>query len=489
MHFGKFCFLLFLFCANLCFSFRLNAQRQLADSLIRALTEIREDTQQVIVMRDISFAMYRYHPDSALLWANSGLRKATRIKDVKGISNMNEVLGIILTRMGQYDKALEYYLKTLQIEEQLVSTSGMASAHNNIGIVYTYLKDYDNAIHSYRTADSLSAVDKTDLIHYNVWLNIGEVYEKKGRDDSAIHFYTRAKKWASDYRDDYRYGKALLGIGNVQIRGMAWKAAQKTYTLGLNEMLRENDEDMMCEAYLGLAKTYEALGQHDSSLYFARNGLFLARKLAFLSREQDLTHFLASFFAGRKRMDSAYYYQGIEFQLKDSLLGMEQLRMTQQMTFNESLRQVELQEKMLKEKEERRQQLQHIFILMFIPSMFLVTILLARRRVSLSVIKFLGILSLLFFFEYITLLMHPVVQRITHHTPIFEILIFVSIAAILIPTHHKIEHWLIELLVKRIHPNKGSGHIHHEKTADPSGDSPVQQTQNNTNSTEKKSEE
>jgi hypothetical protein len=254
-------------------------------------------------------------------------------------------------------------------------------------------------------------------------------------------------------------------------------------------MLRENDEDMMCEAYLGLAKTYEALGQHDSSLYFASNGLFLARKLAFLSREQDLTHFLASFFAGRKRMDSAYYYQGIEFQLKDSLLGMEQLRMTQQMTFNESLRQVELQEKMLKEKEERRQQLQHIFILMFIPSMFLVTILLARRRVSLSVIKFLGILSLLFFFEYITLLMHPVVQRITHHTPIFEILIFVSIAAILIPTHHKIEHWLIELLVKRIHPNKGAGHIHHEKTTEPSGDSPVQQTQNNTISTEKKSEE
>jgi hypothetical protein len=43
--------------------------------------------------------------------------------------------------------------------------------------------------------------------------------------------------------------------------------------------------------------------------------------------------------------------------------------------------------------------------------------------------------------------------------------------------------------VKRIHPNKGSGHIHHEKTADPSGDSPVQQTQNNTISTEKKSEE
>lgn len=343
----------------------------------------------------------------------------------------------------------------------------MASAHNNIGIVYTYLKDYDNAIHSYRTADALSALDKTDLMHYNVSLNIGEVYEKKGRDDSAIHFYTMAKQWASDYQDNYRYGKALLGIGNLQIRGLAWEAAQDNIALGLREMLRENDEDMMCEAYHGLAKTYEAMRQPDSALYFARNGLFLARKLAFLSREQDLTHFLASFFANRQRMDSAFYYQRLEYTLKDSLFGMEQLRHTQQMTFNESLRQVELQEKKLKEKEERRQQLQHIFILMFIPSLFLMMILLARRRVSLSVIKFLGILSLLFFFEYITLLLHPVVQRITHHTPIFEILIFVGIAAIIIPTHHKIEHWLIELLVKRIHANKGES-VHPPKAAVPS---------------------
>jgi hypothetical protein len=59
-----------------------------------------------------------------------------------------------------------------------------------------------------------------------------------------------------------------------------------------------------------------------------------------------------------------------------------------------------------------------------------------------------GILSLLIFFEFLTLLLHPTVKEFTHHTPIYEIMIFVAIAAILIPTHHRIEHWLIEKLLR-----------------------------------------
>lgn len=54
-------------------------------------------------------------------------------------------------------------------------------------------------------------------------------------------------------------------------------------------------------------------------------------------------------------------------------------------------------------------------------------------------------------FEYLTLLLHPYVAEITHHTPVYELIIFVCIAALLIPTHHRIEHWLIEKLTCRRH--------------------------------------
>ncbi|MEO7266251.1 MAG: hypothetical protein ABIW38_15145, partial [Ferruginibacter sp.] len=83
-----------------------------------------------------------------------------------------------------------------------------------------------------------------------------------------------------------------------------------------------------------------------------------------------------------------------------------------------------------------------------IPGLFLFTLFLSRRKVHVKVIKTMGIVSLLMLFEYLTLLLHPRVLEITNHTPVFEIMIFVCIAAILIPTHHRVEHWLISTLTR-----------------------------------------
>ena len=124
------------------------------------------------------------------------------------------------------------------------------------------------------------------------------------------------------------------------------------------------------------------------------------------------------------------------------------MRDIQFITINEQMRQVQIEEEKLAAKEERRQQLQLLFIAIFIPGFFLVTLLLSRIRIPIRLIKIMGILSLLIFFEFLTLLLHPTVKEFTHHTPIYEIMIFVAIAAILIPTHHRIEHWLMEKLLR-----------------------------------------
>jgi hydrogenase-4 membrane subunit HyfE len=85
---------------------------------------------------------------------------------------------------------------------------------------------------------------------------------------------------------------------------------------------------------------------------------------------------------------------------------------------------------------------------MLIPSFFLFTIFIRRRKIKPQVIKFCGIVSLLMLFECLTLILHPYVVEISHHIVIIELLIFVGIAAIVIPTHHKIEHWLLSKLTE-----------------------------------------
>ena len=114
---------------------------------------------------------------------------------------------------------------------------------------------------------------------------------------------------------------------------------------------------------------------------------------------------------------------------------------------NEQFRQRELEENRRIAEKTRSQQLQMLMIGIFIPGFFLLTIILSQAKIHIKVIRLLGVLSLLFLFEYLTLVLHPGVAKLTHHTPIFEILIFVGIAAILIPAHHRLEHWIIQKLI------------------------------------------
>lgn len=52
-------------------------------------------------------------------------------------------------------------------------------------------------------------------------------------------------------------------------------------------------------------------------------------------------------------------------------------------------------------------------------------------------------------FEFLNLLLHPFLERITHHSPILMLLALVCIAALLVPLHHKVEKLATSKLVEK----------------------------------------
>ena len=120
----------------------------------------------------------------------------------------------------------------------------------------------------------------------------------------------------------------------------------------------------------------------------------------------------------------------------------------QTLTFNEQLRQMEIAEQKRKDVQARKRNLELMGIAIFIPMFFFLVLLLGRRKVKSRTVEFLGILSLLFVFEFIVLSAHPYIGRWTHESPIWMLLILVAIAAVLIPLHHKSETWIKRKLAR-----------------------------------------
>ena len=76
--------------------------------------------------------------------------------------------------------------------------------------------------------------------------------------------------------------------------------------------------------------------------------------------------------------------------------------------------------------------------------------MLSRRFITnAKVIEYFGVVALLIVFEFLNLLLHPLLEQFTSHSPVFMLLALVCIASLLVPMHHKIEKWATHKLVEK----------------------------------------
>jgi len=427
-----------------------SAQKIKADSLAVLLPKLKTDTDRVINMWKTAAYLYSYAPDSTIRIAQKALHLAERIKYEEGISRSLGQMANGFLSLGNYPQALKFYLKKLKIEETANKPYNLASVTMNIGIVYVYREEYEKALVYLNIADSIINANEFNDLQLNISLNLGDVYFKKKIPDSSFFYFQKSLNLAKQLDDGNFTGTALIGLGHVYAEAGNFKNALSSYKDGIVYLEKANNEDIVCEAALGIAKLYKTVNNFDSAIYFSKYSYSLAKKDGFQSRQIDAALILKDAFLNLNKMDSAYYYSALVMQLGDSLNSKKNIKALEILTINEELRQNEIVESNKRLKAERYQQLQLMLIGLSIPLFFLLTLLLSRIIVHARVIRFLGVISLLILFEYITLLLHPRVKEFTHHVPIYEMLIFVTIASLLIPAHHRIEHWLLEkLTVKR----------------------------------------
>jgi len=428
-----------------------HAQVSKIDSFAQLLKQERKDSNKVTLLWRMAEQYQSFKPDTALQLAQQALLLAQRIKFTEGESRSLAMLATSQYLLGNYPKALNNYMLKLKIEEKRNSPRNYASALGNIGLMYILLGEYTNALgYLYRADSTLEAAGgKTKAeLKYSIMINIGEAYYRMNMADSAGLYFKTAQAIANQTGDPFSLGAAMLGEANVQALKGNNETALQYYRPAFTYLNDGLNDEMLCEVTLGMAKVYEKTGQKDSAVFFGNMSFILAKKGRFLSRQLDAATFLSGYYKKQNVYDSAFAYIEQTVDLKDSIKGQEKTREAMIISNNEQLRQAELAEQKLREKETRFQQLQLLVIAICIPIFFLVTLIISRIKIHVTIIKFMGIISLLFLFEYLTLLLHPMVADFTHHVPVLELLIFVSIAAGLIPLHHRLEHLLITKLTK-----------------------------------------
>jgi hypothetical protein len=158
---------------------------------------------------------------------------------------------------------------------------------------------------------------------------------------------------------------------------------------------------------------------------------------------------LAALYEGSNDKD-ALRYSKVSQAATDSLYSRERTNEIQNMFLNETQRETEVAEREKQADEERKQNIQYAAIAFGI-IIFIILFLIFSRTVIANekLISFFAILGLLVVFEFINLFIHPWLASYTHESPVLMLLALVIIAALLIPLHHRWEHWITEKMIEK----------------------------------------
>ena len=425
----------------------LTAQQSI-DSLRQLLSATKADTSVIKLMNQIAHEFVESSPDSTLKYATEAGRLAQEKNYLEGEIRSILNLASAFTVTGNYSKGLEYALDGLKRSEAFGDQKLIVSSLWAIGGVYSFQEDYQQAL-IYVLKISEHYKDKP--LHKNfaaALLNTGVTYFSLDRFDSSRYYFDLSLNKAIQIKDYSTLAAVNMNIGRIFLKQKQYDTAIVYFRKAMPTFLKDSNHLFIYSNSYFLAEVFDSIRQYDSAMYYSRLSLHHANAMRSPVSLWEISKQLSSIYKQKGQPDSALFFMNMAMAAKDSLNTQESRKKIQMLTFNENLRQMEIEEQKKKDAQARKRNLELSGIAIFIPLFLLVVLLIGRRKVKSRTIEFLGILGLLFLFEFIVLFAHPYIGHWTHESPVAMLLILAAIAAVLIPLHHRSESWIKKKLSK-----------------------------------------
>lgn len=213
-------------------------------------------------------AVYTTNGDEAksLEYYLRSLKVAEEIQDTVGILSAQNNIGVLyMIKQSTYDKALQYFQSALQLSEKINDKQNTGNASVNLGELYFSMGDPNKALYYYNK--SLEAFKDTEDLSYTL-NNMGKLYASKGDYVMAKKYHDQAFAIAKKLSVQLDMSKSLLGLGYVFVNQKDYGKALDSYKQaeGIAEELGATNE--LKEAYGGLAKTYSILKDYANAFRY-----------------------------------------------------------------------------------------------------------------------------------------------------------------------------------------------------------------------------
>ena len=201
--------------------------------------------------------------------------------DLKNEDSINEILGTLNNKFGEYDKALEYYQQSLEIRIRNFGElhTDVATSYNNLGNIWRNKGDYEKAQEYYQQSLEIR-IKILGEQHPDVaksYNNMGNIWKNKGDYEKALEFYQRSleikTKSLGEQHPDVAKSFNNMGIiwKNKGDYDKALEFYQQALEIRINSFGKQHPD--VAKSYNNMGDIWKKWGDFDKALEYYQQAL------------------------------------------------------------------------------------------------------------------------------------------------------------------------------------------------------------------------
>lgn len=185
------------------------------DSMLKLLTNAKDDEQRVRTYQQLSFLYSMTDPDKGIECAQKELEIASKMKWKEQIAISYGNIGQNYSSKGDNAKAIEYLLKTLAIFQELNNEQSSAITMIALANAYSDMHNYPKAIYYDTASLNILLRHKQYGEATGPYNSLGSVYSAMKKYDESLKYYFLAYHIADSLHNDEAMSAPLGNIGSV----------------------------------------------------------------------------------------------------------------------------------------------------------------------------------------------------------------------------------------------------------------------------------
>lgn len=254
--------------------------------------------------------------NAALEYYMSSYRIEEELGNEAGMASVINNKALVYLQQENYERAAEEFLKAIEIRERIDEIDDPHIAMNNLGVIHRRQGKYDEALIYFRKASemALQLAEPDSVLYMITQVNTGNTYRNKGEYDNVLGYYDRAGLYFEENGYTIPLGVVSLFKGQYYKDIGEYRTALDFAIRSLELFQQENLRDRIAESHELIAELYELFGDYQKANIHLRNF-------------QDVTDSL-----NRSAQDQQLQELQIRFDVeqKDREISLQQARISQQ---------------------------------------------------------------------------------------------------------------------------------------------------------------